>query len=163
MLTRNQQTIAACLGHFLDRAYYPDFHPTEADWQTFFRVETRGKAGITAAVLERIAPLLEAKGDYELQIKMVYSETAEWWSEGNGWIYPIEAAIRSASETPEMAPYLAALEKIRSAFARDAITAVANYTGFSQEERNKYLKRYEQGCATLLEYVRSRTKTKAAA
>lgn len=147
MITHRQKQISACLVHFIDRAYYPDYQPTIEDWQDFFNIETNGRLQTSANTLEKIKPLLEAKGDYELQIKMIYSEVAEWWAEGTGWIYPIDAAIRESKETPELAPYTMALEKISDAFRTDPVKAISTYSGFSVEERNKYLKRHDKQSA----------------
>lgn len=137
-MTTRQKNISKCLIGFIDRAYFPDYAPSDEDFECFFRIETHGKRGISEDQLKSIAPLLEAKGDYELQIKMVYSEAAEWWSKGWGWDAPIHEAITSAKREPAMSVYLEALTKIQKAFRIDPIDAILAYTGFSADERNKY-------------------------
>jgi len=139
MISRRQQRIGDCLHEFIDRAYHPAYAPTPEEWEAFFAVETRGRSAVTPEMLASIAPLLEAKGDYDLQIRMVYSECAEWWSKGWGWKPPLDAVLADARQVPALGPYVEALEKIEAAFAADSVNAIAFYTGFSQEEKNKYL------------------------
>lgn len=147
-MTTRQNQVAKCLSTFIDRNYYPDFVATDADWRDFFSVESHGKKSVSAESLERIKPLLEAKGDYDLQIRMVMSEVAEWWANGWGWANPLNAVVFEASVEPDLAVYVEALEKIRESFKRDSLQAIVDYTGFTTEERNKFLKRYEQSCKT---------------
>jgi len=140
MINRRQQRIADCLAQFIDRAYYPSYQPTAADWSLFFNIETNGRANVTAAQLEAIKPLLEAKGDYELQIRMVYSECAEWKAKGWGWGHPLVAILADAEKAPALGPYVEALRKIWDAFSKDSVAAITSFTGFSEEEKLKYLK-----------------------
>ncbi len=139
-MTTRQCKIAKCLTGFIDRAYYPDYSPTDEHFEMFFKIETDGKLAISETDRMTIKPLLEAKGDYELQIKMVFSECAEWWAKGWGWDAPIHTAITGAKEDQSMEVYAAALDKIYDAFKLDPIDAISSYTGFSQEEKNKYFK-----------------------
>lgn len=140
MINQRQQRIADCLTQFIDRAYYPYYQPTPEDWEVFFDIESHGRAGISADVLDRIKPLLEAKGDYELQIRMVYSECAEWKANAWGWGNPLNAIIHDAQKEPALGPYVDALFKIWDAFKKDSVEAIVSYTGFTQDEKNKYLK-----------------------
>jgi len=140
-MTLRQKKVAECLTDFIDRTYFPDYQPTADDWELFFHVETAGKRGTPLSELDRIKPLLEAKGDYDLQIKNIHQEVSEWWSKGRGWSYPLDAAIATATGI-----YKQALEKIRENFKMDSLGAVIAYTGFSKEERDKYLIAYEQSC-----------------
>ena len=138
MMTNRQKRISDCLTVFIDRAYYPDYTPMVNHWEAFFSVETNGRDSVSPDMLRQIAPLLEAKGDYELQIRMVFSECAEWWAKGWGWANPLNAVVSDAKTDPALSPYVDALEKIREAFSNDPISAISNYTGFTQEEKNKY-------------------------
>ncbi len=128
---------------FIDRAYYPDYHPSVRDWEIYFKIETAGRCGVGEFDLARIKPLFEAKGDYDLQIKMVISEMAEWWAKGWGWGNVVDDAIDKISGNAIMGPYKESLEKVRESFRRDPIEAITSYTGLSGDEKNRYLSEYE--------------------
>jgi len=148
-MTSKQKKIADCLEGWIDEAYWPNYSPTTSDWELFFKVETHGRGSVSQKDLGIIKPLLEAKGDYDLQIKMIYSECAEWWSKGWGWAAPIESLMKNAKGV-----YLDALTKIHSAFSIDSFAAIMNFTGFDGDEKNRYLKGYEVACAEQIQLCR---------
>jgi hypothetical protein len=138
-MTKKQRIISRCLAHFIDRAFFPEYAPSTDDWEDFFEVESKGRASIPPERYIAIAPLLEAKGDYELQIKMIFAECAEWWAKGWGWFAPLHEAITWAESDTDMKPYAEALSKIKQAFQDSPVQAICKYTGFSEAEKNKYL------------------------
>lgn len=66
---------------FIDRARWPDFQPSQADWDAYWKLES---SGVDDGVPEA---LLWAKKLEEITIGQMWHEMADWWSKGNGWYY----------------------------------------------------------------------------
>ena len=80
-LKKRHRKIAKTISSFVERTdlYFPDFiEPTEEQIQLFFEIESKGSKGLSEEQLKIVAPMLNGKENYDLQIKMVHEELLEW-------------------------------------------------------------------------------------
>lgn len=131
---------------FVDRRWHPGFVLDSNNLSLFIKYESYGIRSLNSEELQIIAPLLNAKINYELTIKMIYEECAEYWSSGFGWRAPIAHTINSLfqSRCKRSPVYIKALIKIMRVMKQDFIEALVNYTGLDGEVKDRYLQRYIQ-------------------
>jgi len=80
-LKRKHYKIAKTISYFVDRTelYFPDFvEPSEQQIELFFEIETIGRKNLTEDELQIVAPMMNGKSNYDLQIKMIYEELLDW-------------------------------------------------------------------------------------
>ncbi len=144
---------------FIDRdVRYPNYVLTDAAWAAFKKRETHGKKSLTKEASDLIEPLFDAKKGYEITIKTLWEEMAEYWSMGYGWDAPLRATISDVWKrrdgydkdgNPQMdfrsnRVFLRALFKIRRSIIDNYfLKALLSYTGFDIEQRNRYLTQWK--------------------
>ena len=129
---------------FVDKRWFPDFVLTEENLHAFIKWESYGPKSLNETESQLVKPLLNAKANKELTIKMLVEECAEWWSGGNGWFYPIAHTIHGEFRNrADDKVFLRALIKIMRDIKQNGFMEVlSGFTGISQEEKNKYFERY---------------------
>jgi hypothetical protein len=99
--------IAKTISYFVNRTdlYFPDFiEPTSEQIQIFFEIESKGRKHISDEELMIVAPMLNGKENYDLQIKMVHEEILEWMCNRWGWFYPISQMIKDSYKERHLCP-----------------------------------------------------------
>lgn len=127
---------AKTISYFVDRNYYPDFkEPTREQVDIFTQIESKGGKGITSEQLKSVEPLLNGKERYDLQIKMIHEEIAEWWLNGWGWYYPLAHTIKNVwPQRVKCRVYVKMLLKLMRNFKDNGgMCVLGNYSGFSKE------------------------------
>ena len=129
---------------FVDRRWFPDFVLDTENLHTFIKFESYGRSYLTVEESKLIEPLINAKINKELTIKMLIEECAEWWSHGNGWIYPMIYTIRIEFENRKSDKLLliALIKIMRDIKKNGFLTVLTNFTGLSDDEKDKYISRY---------------------
>ena len=133
---RKAAELRAHLERWVDRARWPDYVLTDADMAAYVAHESTGMG-------EKPAPLAWVKKTEEITINQLWSEMAEMWGAGYGWSYPLHHTMRMEWSERRcsniwMRKLLTIARSIRSKGFMDAMLA---YTGFSNEDRAKYLDR----------------------
>lgn len=138
---------------FVDRRWHPNYVLSAESLEIFIRVESNGRKSCSDEEIKLAEPLFSGKVMYELTIKMIYEEMAEWWSENHGWWAPIADTLRRVMwplphydcyGKPRNRVYVRALIKIMRACHQSFPEALLSYTGLSHEEKRKYLDRWER-------------------
>ena len=140
-LTEKHRRLGRHFERFVERRWHKDFKLSDEALEIFIRIETHGKLSATEAERVIAAPLFSGKTNYELTLKMLYEEMANWWSNGWGWMNPIAAVFEHEWQTlPRDTVYLRSLVKImRKCRDEGFINALSSFTGLSQEQKRKYL------------------------
>lgn len=151
-LKNRHRKIAKTISSFVERTdlYFPDFiEPTEEQIQLFFEIESKGSKGLSEEQLKIVAPMLNGKENYDLQIKMVHEELLEWMCNKWGWWYPISQMIKdcykSRHNIPSYVKFLRDLKKRMS--MKDwngeglvpSVNVMLSYSGFTEEQRTKLI------------------------
>jgi hypothetical protein len=129
---------------FIDKRWYPDFSLNKENLHAFIKWESYGPKSLDESESQLVAPLLNAKINKELTIKMIIEECAEWWSNGNGWYYPIAHTISEEFKgRANDKIFLKALLKIMRDIKKNGFMEVLNsFTGLDGEEKNRYINKY---------------------
>lgn len=137
--------IAKTISYFVDRNYYPCFTvPTRNQIDIFTRIESKGRKNLSSEELKMVEPLLNGKQMYDLQIRMIYEELAEWISSGWGW-YPVIATImiNIYPDRHQCPAYVRMLGKLHKKIKKETgIVVIMGYTGFDDDFKNKILTNY---------------------
>ena len=152
-LKKKHYKIAKTISYFVDRTdlYFPDFvEPSEQQIELFFEIETIGKKNLTEDELQIVAPMMNGKSNYDLQIKMIYEELLDWMCQKWGWWYPISQVIKdSYKERHQFPAYIKFLRNLKKkmTISKDkkieclapSIEAMLSFSGFSPEQKNRLL------------------------
>lgn len=131
--------------YFIDRRWYHDYQLNNNDLELFIRAESYGTKDFTAEELNAIKPLVDGKQNYELTLKMVHEEMADFWSNNWGWYWPIANTIKYVfKERSKIGTiYVKALIKIlRNCYDNGFLEVLKNYTGLTQEQKDKYIENW---------------------
>lgn len=122
------------LTRFIDRARWPDYVVTDDDLRAYIEHESTGRGA-------KPEPLAWVKQTEEITIHQLWSEMAETWANGMGWYYPIAHTIRcELSERRGSNIWLRKLLTIAKGIRdKGFMTAFLAYSGFSPEDRARYL------------------------
>lgn len=140
--------IAATISYFVDRSEYigfPNFiEPTREQIEIFSRVESYGRNSISDEEFKLAEPMFSGKENYDLQIKMVHEEIAEFIVMGWGWYPPLLSIMDDIKEQGEnLKIYLNALYKIKEKIEEtSAFEVIMGYSGFSAEQRERFREKY---------------------
>lgn len=130
---------------FIDRRWYPDFVLDPQNLELFICAESYGIKSLSEQELDLIKPLINGKVNYELTLRMIHEEMADFWSNHWGWYYPIANTITELfkNRKTESKIYLRALIKImRSCYDNGFLIVLNNFTGISKESKDKYINNY---------------------
>ncbi len=142
--------IAKTISYFVDRILhigYPEFvEPTTEQIRLFFTIESRGIKNLTKEEVDLVSPMLNGKENYDLTIKMLHEELAEWISNGWGWHPPLMSAIEGCGKDSErLKTYIDALLKIKDNIEKTSgFDVVMNYSGFSEDFKENFRLKYFQ-------------------
>ena len=91
-----------------------------------------------------VEPMMNGKQQYDLQIKMIHEEIAEWHMNGWGWYYPLAAIIGNAwKERSQCRVYVKMLVKLMRNFKDNGgLPVLMGYSGFSKEFKQKMIDNY---------------------
>jgi len=124
------------LERFIDRARWPDYVMNEADFRAYLAHESTGRGA-------KPAPLAWCKKAEEITVHMLWSEMAEMWAFGHGWFYALHHTM--SCEWRERRGSNVWMKKLisiaRGIRRRGFMDAMLSYTGFSDDDRSKYLAR----------------------
>lgn len=137
--------IAKTISYFVDRNYYPDFiEPTREQIDIFTQIESSGSKHLSEEDLKLVEPMLNGKQLYDLQIKMIHEEIAEWIKNGWGWYYPITSMISNVwAERRECNSYVKMLVKLmRKMKDSTGLPIMLEYSGFTEEFKSNLSKEY---------------------
>lgn len=132
---------------FCDRRWFPNYKLDAVSLEAFIRLESYGPRSLTPEDLELIKPLASGKQMYDLTLRMLTEEMAEWWSINAGWYAPIAATLKSVfwEDKPRDKVYIRALCKMmRSCYEDGFIGFLMASTSLSQEEKCKYLSAWKR-------------------
>lgn len=132
--------ISRCISYFVDRNYFPNFvEPTREQIEIFFHIESHGKKQLTPAHLELVKPLLNGKVQYELQIKNVYEEFADWYMHGWGWYSPYrDIIVKCYNDRHHLKPYIKFLRKLKRRFKKEGcLPVLCSFSEFDDSFREK--------------------------
>ncbi len=135
-LKKKHYEIAKTIAHFVDRNYYPDFtEPTREQIDIFTRIESQGYKGITEEEKKIVEPMINGKQQYDLQIKMIHEEIAEWHMNGWGWYYPLASLIGNVwKERSQCRVYVKMLVNLMRNFRDNGgLPVLVGYSGFDDE------------------------------
>ena len=137
---------------FIDRKRFPLFELSDSVLLTFIKIESCGRGGISESDLVACEPLLNCKVNKELTIRMLWEEMAEWWSNGNGWFYPIAHAIQEEFKIRSLDKiHIRALIKImRSIKRRGFAESLVRFTGIPEESKRVIIERFFSSCRSQL-------------
>lgn len=137
--------IAKTISYFVDRNYYPNFvEPTKEQIDIFTQIESMGSSHLSPNDMELVEPMLNGKERYDLQIKMIHEEIAEWIKQRWGWYYPIASIIQNVfPERHKCKIYVKMLIKLmRKMKEKTGIIVMMEYSGFSDEYKYELSKDY---------------------
>lgn len=154
-LKKKHRKIAKTISYFVDReAYFPDFkEPTEEQIQLFFHIESKGDKDLSDEQLKMVRPMLNGKANYDLQIKMIHEEILEWMCQRWGWWYPLSSCIQNIYKDRHKCPsYVSVLRDLKKKMTipltwdgeelSPSLTVMLNYSGFSEEQKEKLIRSY---------------------
>jgi hypothetical protein len=137
--------IAKTISYFVDRNYYPDFvEPTREQIDLFTQIESRGSKHLNEDQLKLVEPMLNGKQLYDLQIKMIHEELAEWVSGGHGW-YPVMASLllKIYPERHKCPSYVKMLMRLKKKMEKESgLVVMMGYSGFTDEVKDNLFKNY---------------------
>lgn len=146
--SRKDRELSFHFDQFVDRdVKWRGYVLTHEAWQAFKKSETHGKAKLNERELMLAEPLFGAKWGYEITIKSLWQEMAEYWSMNMGWFPPLRHTIVTSYWGPFherdsrcSRVYLRALFKIRDSIREKGFpTALLDYTGMDMETKRRYL------------------------
>jgi hypothetical protein len=90
--------------------------------------------------------MINGKQQYDLQIKMIHEEIAEWHMNGWGWYYPLASLIGNVwKERSQCRVYVKMLLKLMRNFRDNGgLPVLVGYSGFDDEFKQKMIDNY--GC-----------------
>lgn len=151
-LKKRHRKIAKTISSFVERTdlYFPDFiEPTEEQIQLFFEIESKGSKGLSEEQLKIVAPMLNGKENYDLQIKMVHEELLEWMCNKWGWGRPISQMIKDCYKSRHNIPsYVKFLRDLKKRMSIDGwngkglvppLAVMLSYSGFTEQQKNRLI------------------------
>lgn len=155
--SRKDRELSFHFDQFVDRdaqwmgyAKWRGYVLTPEAWEAFKKSESHGKAKLSEAELALAEPLFGAKWGYEITIRMLWEEMAEWWSMGRGWFMPLRHTIVTSywgsfhgRNLRCNRVFLRALFKIRDSIEKKGfVDAMMDYTGLDREQKVRYLRQW---------------------
>lgn len=130
------------INRFIDRRWYPDFQPTDDLVELLYTYQTYGKKKLTEEQLKLLEPLKNGQQMKELTLRMNVEEMSYWWSQGWGWIYPINNNIEWVTkEKPIDRIWLLALLRIRKKCLEGGFMEfMLSFTGMDDSLKQRHLK-----------------------
>lgn len=125
---------------FIDIHKFPNWELTNERMEIFMRLQSLGKNFLTKQELEDIYPLIWAQKLKEITIQQLIDEMSEWWSNGWGWIYPIEDTIQKTKDNRLM--LLAFLRIKRKCLNEGFLAFFLSFTGITEQQRQQKLSKF---------------------
>jgi hypothetical protein len=144
-LKKKHLEIAKTISYFVDRNYFPEFQtPTNEQIRIFTQIESRGFKGLAPHQIKLVEPMLNGKHMYDLQIKCIHEELAEWIQNKSGWFYPIVDIFKHVwPERKNLRVYLRMLVSlIRKMRDTSGLEVMLEYSGFSETFKQKLINEY---------------------
>lgn len=107
----------------------------------FNRFQSSGASTLTPEELDGIHPLVCAQKAKEVFLTSLAEESMEWWSKGDGWIYPWlhTLAERKNGEKPMDRLTLVAILRTMKSIQQDSLGFFLRHPGIKESLRQKYL------------------------